>query len=103
MTTPARGTPRPAGSRGGRVHSRAYFYVIYHDGNWKAAVGELAKLLGPVPRIAEEFMGIWYSNYCEMGQKDSEAITDDFERYSLPLDIISVDMDWHGQDWYGYE
>ncbi len=78
-------------------------YLVHHDCDWKLAAGELVRLMGPVPRIDDSFLGIWYSNYTELGQKDLERIVGEFEKHELPLDIVSVDMDWHGKDWYGYE
>lgn len=78
-------------------------YLIHHDCDWKLLCRELVGLLGPIPRIADRFMGVWYSNYAPLGQKHLAEIADDFDRHDLPLDIMSVDMDWHGKDWYGYQ
>ena len=78
-------------------------YVIHHDCDWKLLCSELVKLLGPIPRIADRFFGVWFSNYAPLGQKDLADIAADFDRHDLPLDIVSVDMDWHGKDWYGYQ
>jgi len=77
-------------------------YLVYHDCDWKRLCRALIDLLGPIPRIADRFMGVWYSNYAPLGQAHLRAIADDFDRHDLPLDILSVDMDWHGKDWYGY-
>lgn len=79
------------------------FYMVYHDCDWKAATSALTKLLGPIPELPPCFLGVWYSNYSRMGAKEFEAIAADFATHDLPLDVISVDMDWHGQKWYGYE
>jgi hypothetical protein len=79
------------------------FYLVYHDCNWKQATASLTQLLGPVPSIPACFLGIWYSNYRRLGAEDFKRIVADFAQYDLPLDVISVDMDWHGQKWYGYE
>jgi hypothetical protein len=79
------------------------FYLIYHDCDWKLAARELVQLLGPIPKIPPFFLGVWYSNYSELGQKDFERIASQFAEHDLPLDVISVDMNWHGSEWYGYE
>jgi hypothetical protein len=77
-------------------------YLIHHACDWKLLCSQLVGLLGPIPRIADRFMGIWYSNYAPLGQEHFRRLADDFDQYDLPLDIISVDMDWHGKEWYGY-
>ncbi len=77
-------------------------YLVYHDCDWKLAVRELTFLLGAIPRIPPFLLGIWYSNYSELGQQDFERVVADFARHDLPLSLISVDMDWHGKEWYGY-
>lgn len=78
-------------------------YVIYHDCNWKAAAGELVRLLGPIPKIPPFLLGIWYSNYSKLGVADFRDIVAEFGRYELPLDTISVDTHWHQRHWYGYD
>ncbi|MCP4246694.1 MAG: hypothetical protein GY778_06565, partial [bacterium] len=37
-----------------------------------------------------------------LGQNDFQRLVADFKRHDLPLDLISVDMDWHGKQWYGF-
>jgi alpha-glucosidase (family GH31 glycosyl hydrolase) len=46
---------------------------------------------------------VWYSNYAPLGASDFEQIAAGFAEHDLPLDTISVDMDWHTGGWYGYE
>ena len=79
------------------------FYLVYHDCDWKAAVRELANLLGPIPKIPASLLGVWYSNYRWLGAADFQKIVADFAAHDLPIDTISVDMAWHGNDWYGFE
>ena len=79
------------------------FYLVYHDCDWKAAAGELAGLLGPIPKMPPFLLGIWYSNYSKLGQEDFRRIAADFAEHDLPLDTISVDTDWHRRHWYGYD
>jgi len=77
-------------------------YLVYHDCDWRLAVRELTRLLGPIPRIPSSLLGVWYSNYAPFGAADLQKIVAGFAEYNLPLDTISVDMDWHDGGWYGY-
>ncbi|MFQ5806092.1 MAG: TIM-barrel domain-containing protein [Phycisphaerae bacterium] len=78
-------------------------YLLYHDCDWRLAARELVDLLGPIPTIPPFLLGVWYSNYSRLGAADFKRLAAEFARHSLPLDTISVDMDWHGKQWYGYD
>jgi hypothetical protein len=78
-------------------------YLIHHDCAWKRLCAALVELLGPFAQLDDRFLGVWYSNYAPLGQKHFQELAADFAAHDLPLDIVSVDMDWHGKDWYGYQ
>ncbi len=79
------------------------YYFIYYDNNYKNAVKYLTEVMGKIPEIPEWILGIWFSCYRIMGEKDFVQTKKNFEKYNLPLDMLVVDTDWHKLLWHGFD
>ncbi len=84
-------------------HPPLVLYLVYHECDWKLACRELIGLFGPPPKIPPFLLGIWYSKYSRLGAADVQRVADEFDARDLPLNTLSVDMDWHGSQWWAYQ
>ncbi|MHB1457725.1 MAG: glycoside hydrolase family 31 protein [Armatimonadota bacterium] len=79
-----------------------YFFVYNHD--YPHMLGELAKLLGPIPMIPRYMLGAWFTSRADYAQNQWEMIADQFRERSLPLDIFVLDScSWTNSIWSGYD
>lgn len=80
-----------------------YFFVYGND--YSHALGELAKLLGPIPMVPRYIFGSWFGSRASYSGEQWEMIVKQFRDESLPLDIVVLDSDsrgkmvWTGYDW----
>jgi len=79
------------------------FYIIYYGNAFKKGLGLLSELLGPVPRVPDWVLGIWFSCYRKMGETAFRKLKDQFDQHDLPLDVVVVDTDWHKHFWHGFD
>ena len=78
-------------------------YFIYYGNDYKMGISLLTELLGPVPKVPEWIMGVWFSCWNKWGEKEFHQIKEKFDKYDLPLDVIVVDTDWHKYYWHGFD
>lgn len=78
-------------------------YFIFYDDDYQKGIKSLTEILGDVPYLPEWAMGIWFSCYRVMGEKEFKKIKQDFDKYNLPLDVVVVDNDWHKSRWHGFD
>ena len=78
-------------------------YAVYYGHDYKAGLGRLTEILGPIPRPADWMLGVWYSCYRRMGEKHYRKVREDFRRHDLPLNAVVVDTDWHRFFWHGFD
>lgn len=79
-----------------------YFFVYNHD--YSHMLGELAKLLGPIPMIPRYMLGAWFTSRADYAQNQWEMIADRFREEHLPLDIMVLDScSWTNVIWAGYD
>jgi len=79
---------RPAGER-----QDWYFLGYGHD--YRAALGDFARVSGRIPLPPRFAFGIWWSRYWAYTDTELETLVEEFDRYQVPLDVLVVDMDWH--------
>ena len=78
-------------------HVQDQYCFVYGD-DYHTAFSDLGALSGHVPMTRKYMHGIWYSRWYPY---DTKYITDLLTGYNdngFPLDILSMDMDWHTQD-----
>jgi len=78
-------------------------YLLHYGRDFKSGVSLIADLLGPIPTIPEWILGVWFSCYRVMGEKEFVKLKNDFDKYDLPLDVVVVDTDWHRAYWHGFD
>lgn len=79
-----------------------YFFVYNHD--YAHMLGELAKLLGPIPMIPRYMLGTWFTSRADYAQNQWQMIAEQFRERSLPLDIFVLDScSWTNSIWSGYD
>lgn len=73
-----------------------YFFGYGHD--YKAALGDYARVAGREPMPPRFAFGYWWSRYWNYSDSELRELVGDFERYRIPLDVLVIDMDWHRTD-----
>lgn len=90
-----RAVPRATGER-------RDLYLFGYGTDHKAALSAGAQLFGPQPLPPRYAFGYWYSRYYPYTDRDLLELTDAFDRYDVPVDVLVIDMDWHRLGWTGY-
>lgn len=84
--------------------SQDWFFFIYET-DYSHALGELAKLLGPIPMVPRYIFGSWFGSRASYSAEQWEMIVKQFRDENLPLDVLVLDSDtrakmiWSGYDW----
>lgn len=95
--------PKESWVPGEQPRTSTVLYVVRYGSDYKKAVGLLTKLLGPIPEAPDWVLGVWFSCYREMGERDYAKEKAEFDRHGLPLDVVVVDTDWHKLFWHGFD
>lgn len=85
-----------------RPWSTDEYLFIYRD-DFKGALKEYTRLLGPVPLIPRYALGCWYSRYWDYTDAELKEVVEGFRSRNIPLDVLVVDVDWHKYGWEGYD
>lgn len=80
--------PRPAS------HVQDQYCFIYGD-DFHAPFSDLGAISGHVPMTRKYMHGIWYSRWFPYDDKYITDLVDGFRENGFPLDVLSMDMDWH--------
>jgi alpha-glucosidase len=93
-------SPLLVGAEGGWAAARPegerqdwYFLGYGHD--YRAALGDFARVSGRVPMPPRFAFGIWWSRYWAYTDTELQELVGEFDRHDVPLDVLVVDMDWH--------
>ncbi len=73
-----------------------YFLAYGHD--YKAALKDFTLFAGKMPLPPRYAFGYWWSRYWAYSDHELRSLIDKFETYSIPLDVLVIDMDWHYAD-----
>ena len=71
------------------------WYLLAYGHDYRAALGDWARVSGRMPMPPHFAFGIWWSRYWAYTDQEEMDLVRDFERYGVPLDVLVVDMDWH--------
>jgi alpha-glucosidase len=88
--------PRP-------VRDARDWYFFGHGHDYKAALGDFAKVAGPIPIPPRFAFGTWWSRYWAYTDQELMDLVREFETHDVPLDVLVIDMDWHltfGVKWW---
>lgn len=72
------------------------YYFFGHGRQYTEAMQDYITLAGPIPLLPRYVLGPGFSRWYAWGQEEEyNIIQDGFAAHGIPLDGLSVDMDWH--------
>ena len=87
--------------RPNRNQEDLYFFGHGHD--YKAALQDYRQIGGYIPQLPRYALGVWFSRWYDYTPASAAKVVQQFEQYTLPLDVFVLDMNWHTKnDWTGY-
>lgn len=78
-------------------HVQDQYCFVYGD-DYHTAFADLGALSGHVPMTRKYMHGVWYSRWYPYDDNYISELVEGYNRNDFPLDILSIDMDWHTQD-----
>lgn len=95
-------TPAPRADRGAGAYQDGYVFGYGQD--FKAALGDLARLTGGPKLLPRWAYGVWYSEYIDRTAADyRDRILPAFRQHGVPLDVLVVDTDFKAHNtWNGW-
>jgi hypothetical protein len=81
------------------------WYFLTYGSDYKSALGQLARLVGPVPMLPCYVFGAWFGSRAGYSGEQWKMIVKQFRDEQLPLDMLVIDSDsktkmvWTGYDW----
>lgn len=76
------------------THVQDQYCFIYGD-DFHAPFADLGVIAGHVPMTRKYMHGIWYSRWYPYDDKYITDLVEGFRANGFPLDVLSMDMDWH--------
>lgn len=70
-----------------------YFFGYGHD--YEKELGDFVKVAGKIPMPPRFAFGSWWSRYWSYTDMELENLVKEFGIFSVSLDVLVVDMDWH--------
>ena len=80
-----------------RRHVQDQYCFVYGD-DFHAPFADLGALAGHVPMTRKYMHGVWYSRWYPYDDAYINDLIRGYDDNGFPLDILSMDMDWHRQD-----
>eukprot|EP00301_Raphidiophrys_heterophryoidea_P003039 c11388_g2_i2.p1 GENE.c11388_g2_i2~~c11388_g2_i2.p1 ORF type:complete len:1002 (+),score=259.44 c11388_g2_i2:119-3124(+) len=74
---------------------RQDWYLLGHGLDYKRAIREFTILAGKQPIPPRFSFGVFYSRWWPWADWESISIIKEYDEYSVPLDVLVTDMDWH--------
>jgi alpha-glucosidase (family GH31 glycosyl hydrolase) len=83
------------------------WYFMGYGKSYKQALYDYSLVAGKVPLPPRYAFGYWWSRYWSYSDNEIHDLVNNFEKYSIPLDVLVIDMDWHKvvnehQPWTGW-
>ena len=81
------------------------WYFLAYGSDYKSALSQLARLVGPVPMLPRYVFGAWFGSRAGYSGEQWKMIVKQFRDEQLPLDMVVIDSDsktkmvWTGYDW----
>jgi hypothetical protein len=82
-------------------YQNLFFFCYGRD--YAEALRQFSMLCGKIPMPPRWALGPWYSCFAKLSAEDNQAIVAEFERQGIPLDVLIIDMDWHKNEWHGWD
>lgn len=73
-------------------------YYVFVSDDYYQSIEELYHLTGYPPMLPKYVFGNWWSRYWPYTDEEYLHLLDQFDAYHIPLNVISIDMDWHYVD-----
>lgn len=70
-----------------------YFFAYGHD--YMDAVSDFTKISGRIPMPPKYAFGYWWCRYWQYSDFEFIDLAEHFRKYSIPIDVMIIDMDWH--------
>ena len=70
-----------------------YFFGYGH--NYTDALADFTKISGKIPLPPKYAFGYWWCRYWEYSDFELIDLAEHFKAYSIPMDVMIIDMDWH--------
>ena len=80
-------------SREDKASRDLYFFGYGHD--YTAALGDFVKVAGRIPLPPKYTFGYWWCRYWEYSDYELMDLARTFKSFSIPVDVMIIDMDWH--------
>jgi len=74
------------------------WYLFGYGTDYHAALRSLFTVSGPPPLPRKYVLGVWYSRYWPYKADEFKQIVQEYQQHDFPLDMLVMDMDWHGID-----
>lgn len=84
------------------------WYFMAYGKDYKEALKTYTEFAGKVPMPPRYAFGYWWSRYWNYSDNELRSLVTNLKRYGFPLDVLVIDMDWHGdnvdekQTWTGW-
>lgn len=78
------------------------WYFLGYGHNYKQALYDFTKISGKIPMPPLYAFGYWYSKYQDYSPEEFYGLVNDMEKNDVPIDVMVVDMNWHGYNWTGW-
>ncbi|MBP5567410.1 MAG: DUF5110 domain-containing protein [Bacteroidales bacterium] len=74
-------------------HIDWYLFAYGHD--YTAAVSDFTKISGKIPLPPKYALGYWWCRYWLYSDYELVDLAQHFRDFSIPADVMIIDMDWH--------
>ena len=75
------------------VRQDLYFFGYGHD--YTAALGDFTKIAGRIPLPPKYAFGYWWCRFWQYSDFELIDLAKHFRDFSIPIDAMIIDMDWH--------
>ena len=78
-----------------REHQEKDVYVFNFGQDYFGGIKEFYDLTGYTPLLPKYVLGNWWSRYYAYRQVEYIALMDKFNEKEIPINVATIDMDWH--------
>jgi len=77
-------------------------YGFFHGLDFRGALADYTLVGGRAALLPRAASGVWWTRWYNFDADDVERVVDAYDARRLPLDVFTMDMDWHSKnDWGG--
>ena len=78
-----------------REGERKDLYLFAYGHDYKAALGDYIRVAGRIPMPPKYAFGYWWCRYWQYSDNELLDLARHFKDFSIPIDVMIIDMDWH--------